>query len=333
MAYTIGTITKGGGKFAHENFITHIQNQLESFGYVTERAVLSGASHELIMRASGYSGEEEFYIGFKTFTDSNTIGSQYFNIGVMVSTGFVSGNAFENQTNGQVKYVRANGNAFDYAISISLQRVAGSFFTKGKYSQPFYLGKFFSYSATYEQPLFVGGNIPRPTHGENISTSISTAENSPFDVYRSNGNTDVAAIFDGSASWIQYRQLDFPMSSQGSTTAYASVAGIFSSQVPFNDFLYMEPMCVAQAKSNNLDPISFYGELEGLYAVPSWNNEAFNAIQVGGSYVANVDGLSVAAAIAAILNVPGARAFVTIQQFPNGTDINYAQPLMVLELD
>lgn len=329
MAYMIGTITKASGKWAHERFLEAFKDAAVSFGYTVMRFVNTGANFEVILKCTGYSGAEEFYIGMKTYTDSTTIGSQYWNIGILAATGYVSGNTFEAQTNGKVKYVRANGNVFDYVVSISKQRIAGCFFTKNKYSQPFYAGKFYSYSASYSMPLFVGGSLPASNYGIGISTSGLEQEWSPFDTNGTNSASHYqpASLLDGSATWIDHRLLTFP-----NTTSFSSANHLnyFARQVPLNNYMMLEPTSVS-AQIRGSSPVSFYGELEGIFGIPAWNNEAFNVVQVGGTSTASIDGLSVSAAVAAILAV-GGRAFFVMQHTMNGSGTNYSQPLVALEI-
>lgn len=330
MAYMIGTITKASGKWAHERFLEAFKDACVSFGgYTVMRFVNTGANFEVILKCTGYTGAEEFYVGMKTFTDSTTINGQYANIAILTATGYVSGNSFESQTNGKVKFVRANANAFDYVVSISKQRFAGCFFTKNKYSQPFYAGKFYSYSPAYSMPLFVGGSLPSATYGIPLATSGVEQENSPFDTVQQNSGTyqQACSVLDGSATWIDHRLLTFPNTS---TVNGSNHLNFFPRQIPLNNFMMLEP-CVVSAAITTINPVSFYGELEGIYGIPTYGNEAFNVVQVGGTSTASIDGLTVSAAVAAILAV-GGRAFFVMQHHSNGNNLNYTTPLVALEI-
>ena len=77
MGYAIGTVTKGGGDDCHYQLLAAIKTLAEANGWTTLRYNAISANREWIGKSLGLSGNEEIYIGIRTY---QSVAGDYYNL-------------------------------------------------------------------------------------------------------------------------------------------------------------------------------------------------------------------------------------------------------------
>ena len=303
MGYAIGTLTKGGGDDCHYQVLAIIKTLAEANGWTTLRYVSTGLDRELILKGVGLSGLEEIFVGFKCY---QSVVGDYYNLKAATMVGFVDLNDFEFQPGIKISGVPAHNNALTYFISASAQRIAGVFKVGTPVYEHFYVGKLFPYArpGEFPSPLVCAG-------------MFNGAENERF------SNTSHVFPFPGEYystacnMWLRYQTGEwskcwsYPFTNANATASALAGPQGSNTLVPAGEYYQLEPVILSQL--NTVTQMSnVWGELEGIYFCSGFNNGVENVIQMGGSSVIDQTGLSVSAAVAAILAVRG-RAFVMAQ--------------------
>ena len=158
MAYQISFVEPASGKLAHHRMIERIRDLAVLNGWTVLRFVDSGDDHELIMRGVGLSGEDEIYIGFRTYQN---ISADYYNILTGVFTGYVPSNTFDTQPGAYLAGVPAHNNRIDYWMVCNAQRIAVAMKVGTPVYESMYAGKMFPYGrpSQYPYPVVCGGSF------------------------------------------------------------------------------------------------------------------------------------------------------------------------------
>ena len=77
MGYAIGTVLKAGGDDTHYQFLALIKSLAEANGWTTLRYDAVSANREWIGKSLGLSGNEEIYIGIRTY---QSVTGYYYNL-------------------------------------------------------------------------------------------------------------------------------------------------------------------------------------------------------------------------------------------------------------
>jgi hypothetical protein len=299
MGYAIGSLTKGAGDDCHKQFLGVLKTLCEAAGWVTMRYVTTpGSEYELILKCTGYSGTETYYVGFKTNT--NPTGSPYYNIKGMCAIGFDTGATFELQPGVQLTAFRGDLNSMGYFVTVSPQRITGATKVGSVSYDHFYLGKYFQYATPNEfpMPLFVAGSITPPGNWQ------VTAAGAYHQYYLPANSAGFIRLLDG--SWDDSNWGVFPQ-----WNSFLRGSGGIDSVIPLAGYYNLEPCIIHQRISSAIQG-NIYGEIEGIYSCNGYNSLSENVIQIGGSSVVDQTSMTVAQAVAAILAVSG-RAFVHLQ--------------------
>ena len=149
MAYAIGSLTKSGGLDTHYQLMQILKNLAEANGWKVLRWINSGDNWELILRGKGFTGEEQIFVGFKTYQSQS---ADYYNLLTGVFIGYVPSNPFENQPGARLSGCPAHNNAIDYWITANPQRIVGGLKVGTPVYTHFYVGKFLPYARPSEYP-------------------------------------------------------------------------------------------------------------------------------------------------------------------------------------
>lgn len=123
MAYTHGTIA-AGSYGAHKELVAAIATAAVAAGWTVMRQTAGSDSveAEVILHSTGYSGTENIYVGFKTYTDIYY--RRYHNVNIGVFTGYSAGSDFSAQPGVIRRGIGLTKKAFDYHFAINPQRIA-----------------------------------------------------------------------------------------------------------------------------------------------------------------------------------------------------------------
>ena len=284
MAYEIGTVT------GHYNLLAAIRTFVESTvplaqRYTVMRAVTTGADHEVIWKAPGYSGTEEIYFGIKTY---QSISSDYYNFKVGTFTGYVSSNTFESQPgthsmigvplwNQPIPYV-LHANGARIVISCKVETVYNSF----------YLGKFLPYGTPtqYPYPVFSGGALPDATATRYSDTSYKNwfkGVNGRCLMRKIDGSWlspyvgeyfDIIEHFGGNGGGVGTRDIKHQLRNIAATSETA--AGYYG-LLPI--VLSYSNISGTSMTDTNAD---VFGELDGVFYISGFNNAVENTIVTEG---------------------------------------------------
>jgi len=215
------------------------------------------ANRELILKGVGYTGEEEIFVGFRTYQDAS---ADYYNLVAAAFTGYVPGNSFDTQPGAFLSGVPAHNNRIDYWISLNPQRIAIVMKVGTPVYESCYVGKFLPYArpTQYPYPLAIGGMLI----GTPATRFSETSHSIPFKGSRSNFR-----IRFNDGSW---RQPDsWPWNS-------VFVAGSISQIREANGYFSLQPIILSQAG------FGLYGELDGVRHISGFNNATENTLTIGG---------------------------------------------------
>ena len=303
MGYAIGTVTKGGGNDCHYQILGIIKTLAEANGWTTLRYDTVSANREWIGKSLGLSGNEEIYIGIRTY---QSVAGDYYNLLLGAFAGYVAGNTFDTQPGAQLSGVPAHNNAITYYMTMNAQRIAFMLKVGTPVYTHGYLGKFFPYArpAEFPNPLvcagsFNGAELLRfsdtnqvfPYHGNTISSYTN------FYMRRPDG------------SW--YQPAMWPFSHGFSSNLSSCLAGATTTncQVSAGGYYQVEPIILHDRTATVGITNNVWGELDGVYFVSGFNNAVENVVQSGGSSTINQTGMTVLQAVQAI-KAAGGRAFV-----------------------
>lgn len=159
MAYLTGIVDDTNGQFAHYNLLTVIYDLATTNGWQAIKYDTSIANRELILKGTGYSGNEEIYLCFYCYQNPD---SDYYNLAVGVALGYVPSNAITQQPNVFFSGVPAHNQHINYWLSVNPQRIAGVIAVGGNVVyESFYIGRFnaFEYPHKYPHPLVCIGML------------------------------------------------------------------------------------------------------------------------------------------------------------------------------
>lgn len=257
MPYEIGYV-ENAGVLAHMMMVEKFKTFAEANGYTVLRYVADAANaYEVILKAPGYSGTEEIFIGFKTY---HSISSDYYNIKLGAFTGYVSGNTFETQPGVIINSVCGHNNRIDYWITLTPQRIAFALKVGTPVYESGYLGKAFPYSAPsqYPYPVVCGGTLA----GSPATRFSDTSHKMPFV-----GSTSNFSLRLPSGVWANPETHPWNNAYlNGSTTALRDTENNYP-------LLPVELMTSAQGQ---------LGELEGIFYISGFNNAVENTLPIGG---------------------------------------------------
>lgn len=158
MPHTIGFVNNSGGVLAHYKMLEVIRDFASGNGWQVLRYDVASADRQLILKGAGYTGEEEIFVGFRTYQNAD---ADYYNLLAGVFTGYVHGNSFDTQPGARVSGVPAHNNRIDYWLTLNPQRIALAMKVGTPVYMACYVGKFLPYGrpSQYPYPVVCSGML------------------------------------------------------------------------------------------------------------------------------------------------------------------------------
>ncbi|UYZ84281.1 hypothetical protein MTZ49_01490 [Entomomonas sp. E2T0] len=158
MAFQTGTATDST-QLAHYELLQIIHDLATANGWQAVRYDTTIDNRELILKGTGYSGDDEIYLCFYCYQNAN---SDYYNLAVGTALGYVPSNTITTQPNVIFSGVPAHNQSIQYWLSVNPQRIAGVLAVGGNtVYESFYVGKYnaLEYPHKYPQPLVCIGML------------------------------------------------------------------------------------------------------------------------------------------------------------------------------
>lgn len=259
MAYEVGFVNNTGSEgLAHWQMLLKIKTFAEANGWVTLRylAPTDGSNRELIMRGPGLGGDDQIFVGFRSYHD---VSADYYNLSSAGFTGYVSGNSFASQPGYFESGIPAHNQRIDYWLVATGRRINFGL----KVGTPVYehggAGFFLPYATPgqYPYPMFVAGMLD----GIAPTRFSDTVHSMPYKGSRTNMRM---RFVDG--NWSQ--PAAYPWNN-------SQVAGPINSVRDTGGVYMLIPVML-------WDAANIYGELEGLYQISGFNNAVENTLTIDG---------------------------------------------------
>ncbi|WP_374415731.1 hypothetical protein [Ectopseudomonas oleovorans] len=256
MPHQIGFVDNSGGVLAHYKMLETIRDFASANGWTVLRYDTAPANRELILKGVGYTGEEEIFVGFRTYQDAS---ADYYNLVAAAFTGYVPSNTFDTQPGAMLSGVPAHNNRIDYWLTLTPQRIGLVMKVGTPVYELCYVGKFLPYArpGQYPNPLIVAGML----NGIPATRFSDTSQSIPYKGTRANMRM---RFNDGT-----WKQPDcYPWNNAdiaGGTTQQRDTGG----QYPLN--------AVVLSDTNGI-----YGELEGVRHISGFNNAVENTLVIEG---------------------------------------------------
>ena len=157
MPHEIGFVDDSA-QLAHYAMLEKTRDFAAANGWEVLRYDVSIANRELILKGVGYSGEEEIFVGFRTYQNAD---ADYYNLVAAGFTGYVAGNPFDNQPGAMLSGVPAHNQRIDYWLTLNPQRIALAMKVGTPVYESAYVGKFLPYArpSQYPYPLACAGML------------------------------------------------------------------------------------------------------------------------------------------------------------------------------
>ncbi len=325
MAYAIDTVTRGAGPDAHLQMLEVLRALAESAGWTTLRFDTSIPEHELILRSTGTTGEEQITVGFKAY---QSVAGDYYNLLAATMTGYVPAAPFEVQPGIRASGVPCHHQAVSYFLTANPRRITGAMKVGSPIYVHLYVGKALPYArpGEYPAPLVVAGHF----NGRE-ARRYSDLNWFPYKGVRgsSDAGYDDGHLFlrDQAGAWRKVQIAPFGNGAGDVATAYAlagesgGAAGAGTRcLVPAGTLHQPQPLELYDMRLGAYDFDSrshassgnVYGALDGVSFVSGFGNASENVLQLDGGALVDQTGMTVRQAVDAIRAVNG-RAFVVLQ--------------------
>lgn len=213
----------------------------------------STAVRELILQGSGYSGDEEIFVGFRT---NHLESSDYYNMSTAIFTGYVPSTAYTLQPGFAEVGFCAHNMRLDYWLLANPQRITGGLKIATPVYEHFYTGKFLPYGNP--------GQYPYPVVCCGSSTAQTTTRFS--DTTRTMG-------IRGTTAAIKMRFVDGSI--KNPKTMPWCQFGTGPVQRDTDSVWGLQPVVLTDSVQG------LYGELEGVAQVTGFNNVVENTVMEG----------------------------------------------------
>lgn len=181
MPNQIGFVDNSGGVLAHYKMLETIRDFASANGWTVLRYDTAPANRELILKGAGYTGEEEIFVGFRTYQD---VGADYYNLLAGAFTGYVAGNSFDTQPGAMTSGIPAHNQRIDYWLTLNPQRIALAMKVGTPVYESAYVGKFLPYAtpSQYPYPVICAGMLT----GAAATRFSNTSHSMPYKGARAN---------------------------------------------------------------------------------------------------------------------------------------------------
>ncbi len=205
----------------------------------------------------GYSGEEEIFVGFRTYQD---VGADYYNLVAATFTGYVASNTFDTQPGAALSGVPAHNNRIDYWLTLNPQRIALAMKVGTPVYESAYVGKMLPYArpSQYPYPVMCAGMLV----GTPATRFSETNHSMPYKGQRAN------MLLRTNDGWIQPRC--YPWSN-------TYLAGNAQNLRDTGSHYHLLPIELHDANSN------CWGALDGIAYITGFNNAVENTLVADGN--------------------------------------------------
>nr|WP_313406340.1 hypothetical protein [Pseudomonas sp.] len=255
MPHQIGFVDNSGGVLAHYKMLETIRDFASANGWTVLRYNTAPADRELILKGVGYTGEEEIFVGFRTYQNA---AADYYNLVAAAFTGYVPGNTFDTQPGAMISGVPAHNNRIDYWLTLNPQRIALAMKVGTPVYESCYVGKFLPYArpSQYPYPVIAAGML-NGTPGTRFS---DTAQSIPYKGAR----VHMRMRFNDGV----WRQPEcYPWNN-------ARLAGATTQQRDTGGFYPLTPIVLSDTTSG------LFGELDGVFHISGFDNATENTVEI-----------------------------------------------------
>jgi len=249
MPHQIGFVDNSGGTLAHYKMLETIRDFAAANGWTVLRYDTVSADRQLILKGVGYTGEEEIFVGFRTYQDAS---ADYYNLLAGVFTGYVPGNSFDTQPGARLSGVPAHNNRIDYWLTLNPQRIAMAMKVGTPVYESCYVGKMLPYGrpSQYPYPVVCGGMLTGAA-----ATRFSDTAHSGY--------------FKGNRAALGMRSNDGWLQPYAYPWGNAQIAG--TNQIRDTGNVYHPLPIELRDNVNNL-----WGALDGIFYISGFNNAVEN---------------------------------------------------------
>lgn len=256
MPHQIGYVDNSGGTLAHYKMLQVIRDFASANGWTVLRYDDVSANRELILKGAGLSGEEEIFVGFRTYQDAN---ADYYNLLAGVFTGYVAGNSFDTQPGARLSGVPAHNQRIDYWLTLNGQRIVLAMKVGTPVYESCYVGKMLPYGrpSQYPYPVVCGGMLS----GAAATRFSDTAHSIPYKGNRAN------MALRSNDGWLQPHC--YPWGNAliaGSTTNLRDTGGVY----------HLLPIELHDNSAN------LWGALDGIFYISGFDNAVENTLTIEG---------------------------------------------------
>ncbi|MGK4362102.1 hypothetical protein ACSMFQ_21780 [Ectopseudomonas chengduensis] len=261
MPHQIGFVDNSGGVLAHYKMLEVLRDFASANGWTVLRYDTAPANRELILRGAGYTGEEEIFVGFRTYQDAS---ADYYNLLAGVFTGYVAGNTFDTQPGARLSGVPAHNNRIDYWLTLNPQRIALAMKVGTPVYESAYVGKCLPYGrpSQYPYPVVCGGMLTgaAATRFSDTGHSGYFKGNRPAMGLRSNDNWLQPHCYPWGNSYIA------GTGASGANTNLRDTGGVY----------HLLPVELHDNSAN------LWGALDGVFYISGFDNAVENTLTVEG---------------------------------------------------
>lgn len=261
MPHQIGYVDNSGGTLAHYKMLETIRDFASANGWTVLRYDTAPADRELILKGVGYTGEEEIFVGFRTYQDTS---ADYYNLLAGVFTGYVPGNTFDSQPGARLSGVPAHNNRIDYWLTLNPQRIALAMKVGTPVYESAYVGKCLPYARPSQYPYpvvcagMLNGAAPQRFSDPSADHSMGYRGNSPRLGLRTNDGWLSAHVY----PW-----------------GNAAIAGDLSMGTQLRDTGDVYHLLPIELHDNSAN---LWGALDGIHYISGFNNAVENTLVIGG---------------------------------------------------
>ncbi len=247
MPHITGSVDNTNGQLAHYNLLQTIKDFATSNGWEALRYNTDIENRELILHSKGYSTHEDIYVIFYCYQNAN---SDYYNLAVGTSLGYVPSNSTITQPNVIFSGIPAHNRHIDYWITLTPGKIAGALKVGTPVYESFYAGKFLPYARPnqYPLPMICAGML----NGTPPTRFSDTAHSIPY-----RGNRANLRMWFNDGSWRAPEAWPWNNDQLTGTTTH----------LRDNDGKYSLQRIILNDASNGC-----YGELEGIYHITGFDN-------------------------------------------------------------
>lgn len=253
---------------AHWQMLLAIKTFAEANGWTTLRYLnpTDGSNRELILQGVGLSGDQQIFIGFRSY---HSVSADYYNLSVAGFTGYVPANAFTAQPGYRESGLCAHNLRIDYWLNVNAQRIAFALKVGTPVYEVGYAGKYFPYATPdqYPYPLAVIGTL----NGVPATRYSDTSAGHSCGV---KGNLPQGAIRDVGGNWQQFSCMPYTADLNNGAAIRRDTGGYYNAQ-----------KCVlfGGTAANPGGTGNVWGELDGVRYIPGFNNVVENTAVIGGN--------------------------------------------------